>query len=319
MIREPRSTFVGRAPELTALARVLDAERLITLTGVGGVGKTRLAFRAAVDWGARRSASVWIVPLESVTDPGLLPLTVLRALGLNDQSMRDPTETLTESLIDAEALIVIDNCEHVIDSAARFINELLDSLPQLRILATSRRPLELVGEHLFPVPPLSLGIGPDEASDALDLLTARARSAGSPLDLSADGRRAAVELCRALDGLPLAIELAATRMRTMTVHDLNERLSARFSLLQNGPRNAVQRQRTLRAMVDCRLPSPSRTSLAPRRWTRWTSSSRSPSSSQTTNPHGSACWRRCASTGASARRNQDHGTGSSAATSTTCV
>ncbi|WP_255029184.1 LuxR C-terminal-related transcriptional regulator [Rhodococcus sp. GA1] len=164
--------------------------------------------------------------------------------------MRDPTETLTESLIDAEALIVIDNCEHVIDSAARFINELLDSLPQLRILATSRRPLELVGEHLFPVPPLSLGIGPDEASDALDLLTARARSAGSPLDLSADGRRAAVELCRALDGLPLAIELAATRMRTMTVHDLNERLSARFSLLQNGPRNAVQRQRTLRAMVD---------------------------------------------------------------------
>ena len=250
MITEPRSEFVGRGGELSVLAPLIDAERLVTLTGVGGVGKTRLAIRAANDWAAGHGAPVWIALLDTVTDPGMLPLAVVRALGLGDQSARSPREIIAERLADLDALIVLDNCEHLIDSAARFVDELLDALPRLRVLATSRRPLELTGEYVFPVPPLSLAADTDHPSDALALLMIRARSAGAAPQSSDADRRAALHLCQALDGLPLAIELAATRMRTMTAADLLERLSSRFALLQNGPRNGVERQRTLRAVVD---------------------------------------------------------------------
>ncbi len=250
MIREPRSEFVGREAELSALSPMIEAERLVTLVGVGGVGKTRLAIRTANGWASGHDGASWIVRLDTVADPEMLPLAVVRALGLGDQSARTPREIISESLSDTDALIVLDNCEHLIDSAARFADELLDALPRLRVLATSRRPLELAGEHVFPVPPLSLASDAGQPSDAVALLMVRARAAGATTPLSDADRRVALDLCHALDGLPLAIELAATRMRTMAIPDLLDRLSSRFALLQNGPRNSVVRQRTLRAVVD---------------------------------------------------------------------
>ena len=250
MIREPRSEFVGRDTELRTLASLIEVERLVTLVGVGGVGKTRLAIRTANGWASRHDDPSWIVLLDTVADPGMLPLAVVRALGLGDQSARTPREIISDSLADTDALIVLDNCEHLIDSAARFVDELLDALPRLRVLATSRRPLELAGEHVFPVPPLSLASDAGQPPDAVALLMVRARSAGAAAPLSDADRRAALDLCHALDGLPLAIELAATRMRTIALPDLLDRLSSRFALLQNGPRNSVVRQRTLRAVVD---------------------------------------------------------------------
>lgn len=250
MIREPRSVFVGRRAELDSVAALLRCARLVTLTGVGGVGKTRLGIRASNDYVEQRAMPLWFVPLEAVGEPALLPLAVVRALGLTDQSAREPIEVIVDGLGAVDALIVLDNCEHLIEAVARFADQLLDALPQLRILATSRRPLELAGEHVFAVPPLTLATDENRTSDALILLDARARAAGAPGVLSQRDEAAALELCRSLDGLPLAIELAATRLRTLSVEDLVDRLSARFTLLQNGPRNVIPRQRTLRAVVD---------------------------------------------------------------------
>jgi non-specific serine/threonine protein kinase len=250
MIREPRSEFVGRHAELSSIAALVDSARLVTLTGVGGVGKTRLAIRASNEHAEHNQVSVWFVPLETVAAPELLPLAITNTLGLTDQSARAPLEVIVDALAERDALIVLDNCEHLVAAAAKFVDELLDALPRLRILATSRRPLDLAGEHIFAVPPLSLAADAGRASDALRLLDSRARAVGVTSLLSADDEIIALDLCRSLDGLPLAIELAATRLRTLSLADLVDRLSSRFVLLQNGPRNAVERQRTLRAVVD---------------------------------------------------------------------
>lgn len=250
MILEPRSSFIGRRSELTSVAALLDSERLITLTGVGGVGKTRLAIRAANRYAEHHDVTPWLILLEAVEDPALLPLTVVRALHLTDQSAREPLEVIVEALADQDVLIVLDNCEHLIETTAHLVDRLLDALPRLRILATSRRPLELAGEHIFAVPPLSLAADSTHGSDAFDLLVARAQASGALGTISAGEETAALELCRSLDGLPLAIELAATRLRTLSVEELITRLESRFALLRNGPRTAVERQRTLRAVVD---------------------------------------------------------------------
>ena len=250
MIPEPRSEFVGRNVELDSIAALLDSSRLVTLTGVGGVGKTRLAIRAANARTQQRDEPAWFVPLETVVEPALLPLAMVRALGLTDQSAREPLEVIVEALAERDVLMVLDNCEHLIEAAAQTADRLLDALPRLRILATSRRPLELVGEHIYPVPPLSLADDEGRSSDALRLLDARARAAGASGLVSPLDELAASRLVRALDGLPLAIELAATRLRTLPINDLVDRVSSRFTLLRTGPRNAVERQRTLRAVVD---------------------------------------------------------------------
>jgi predicted ATPase/DNA-binding CsgD family transcriptional regulator len=254
MIREPRSVFVGRHRELALLQGLLDVAQLVTLTGVGGAGKTRLSLRAANLYVESTGVDGWFVSLESVHDAQRLPRAVVRALGLADQSARDPLDVVIEALRDRPAILVIDNCEHIIDAAASFIDELLLALPDLTVLATSRRPLELDGERVFAVPPLSaepvVGTTPDHLPDAVSLLVARARAADAAFELGPHDAESAAELCRALDGLPLAIELAATRLRTLSITDLTSRLSSRFELLRGGSRSAVSRQRTLRAVVD---------------------------------------------------------------------
>lgn len=257
MITEPRSEFVGRRRELDMLAALLDTSRLVTLTGVGGAGKTRLATRAANAHAEHAGIDCWFVPLDTVHDARLLPLAVARALPLGDQSARDPLDFIIDVLGDGPALLVLDNCEHLIDAVAALVDDLLDAMPQLSILATSRRRLELDGEQAFAVPPLSIGppLSTDRSttgqpSEAVALLVARARAADVSFSLGADDQEAAVELCRALDGLPLAIELAASRLRTLTIPDLAGRLSSRFTLLRGASRSAVARQRTLRAVVD---------------------------------------------------------------------
>jgi non-specific serine/threonine protein kinase len=250
MIREPRSAFVGRHRELDALASLLDASPLVTLTGVGGTGKTRLAMRVANSYAEREGIDCWFVPLESVHDPVRLPLAVVRALPLADQSARDPLEVIVDALRSTPAILVVDNCEQIIDAAASFIDELLLALPQLTVLATSRRPLELDGELVYPVPPLSMVAPSDGPSEAVSLLVARARAADAAFELGVADADAAADLCRSLDGLPLAIELAATRLRTLSIAELASGLSSRFTLLRGGSRSAVGRQRTLRAVVD---------------------------------------------------------------------
>jgi predicted ATPase/DNA-binding CsgD family transcriptional regulator len=250
MIREPRSVFVGRHRELAALQELLGAARLVTLTGVGGAGKTRLALRAGNIHAESAGIEGLFVSLESVQDARRLPRAVVRALGLADQSSRDPLDVVVEALRDRPAVLVIDNCEHVIDAAAALIDELLRGLPDLVVLATSRRPLDLDGEHVLAVPPLSVHTDSDELPEAVSLLQTRARAADDKFRLSPQDVEAAAELCRALDGLPLAIELAATRLRTLSIEELTSRLSSRFALLRGGSRTSVSRQRTLRAVVD---------------------------------------------------------------------
>jgi predicted ATPase/DNA-binding NarL/FixJ family response regulator len=250
MIREPRSVFVGRHRELAALQELLGAARLVTLTGVGGAGKTRLALRAANLHAEAAGVDGMFVSLESVQDARRLPRAVVRALGLADQSARDPLHVVVEALRDRPAILVIDNCEHIIDPAAAFIDELLRALPDLVVLATSRRPLDLDGEHILAVPPLSAEAGSGELPEAVSLLVARARAADDTFRLRPQDVEAASDLCRALDGLPLAIELAATRLRVLSIEELTGRLSSRFALLRGGSRTSVGRQRTLRAVVD---------------------------------------------------------------------
>ncbi len=254
MIREPRSAFIGRDRELALLHGLLDVSQLVTLTGVGGAGKTRLALRAANEYAETAGIDGWFVPLESVQDAQRLPRAVVRALRLADQSSRDPLDVVVDALRDRPAVLVVDNCEHLIDAAASFIDELLLALPHVTVLATSRRPLELDGERVFAVPPLSaepiVGTDPGHLPDAVSLLVARAKAADAAFELGPQDAEAAAELCRALDGLPLAIELAATRLRTLSITDLTGRLSSRFTLLRGGSRSAVSRQRTLRAVVD---------------------------------------------------------------------
>lgn len=251
MIKEPRSEFVGRRRELDMLAALLDTSRLITLTGVGGAGKTRLATRAANAHAEHAGIDCWFVPLDTVHDARLLSLAVARALPLGDQSAREPLDFIVDVLGDGPALLVLDNCEHLIDAVAALVDDLLDAMPQLSILATSRRRLELDGEQAFAVPPLSIdNTTTGQPSEAVALLVARAQAADVSFVLSPEDHEAAVELCRALDGLPLAIELAASRLRTLSIPDLAGRLSSRFTLLRGASRSAVARQRTLRAVVD---------------------------------------------------------------------
>ncbi|MEU6352325.1 LuxR C-terminal-related transcriptional regulator [Streptomyces sp. NPDC047072] len=238
------TTFVGRRRELAEIRRRLGTARLLTLTGVGGVGKTRLALEAAAASRKGFADGVWLVDLAAVQDPAAVAAVTATALGIPDLSARPLREQLADHLAERQCLIVLDNCEHLVDACAELADTLLSAAPGLRILATSRHTLDMSGEHVFTVAPLSV---PDEA---VELLRHRAAANRPEFEVTDANREAVVRLCARLDGLPLAIELAASRLRTLTVEQVTERLEDRFALLTGGSRTALPRQRTLRALID---------------------------------------------------------------------
>jgi predicted ATPase/DNA-binding CsgD family transcriptional regulator len=245
------TSFVGRRRELREAKRRLSAARLLTLTGTGGVGKTRLALRVAA--GARRAFTdgVWLVELAELRDPRLLLNTVATALGMRD--MVDPEPGLAEFVEDKNLLLVLDNCEHLVDECAVLTTKLLAASRKMRVLATSRQALRAEGEHIMHVEPMPVPHGSGEsasASDAVRLFAERVVAVVPDFELTADNRAAVSRICERLEGIPLALELAAVRLRMLSVDQLLHGLDSRFALLTSGSRGATPRQRTLEATID---------------------------------------------------------------------
>jgi predicted ATPase len=263
-LRAPLSSFVGRDADAVRLGQVLDSNRLVTLVGPGGAGKTRLATEVMAGRLDSVADGVWIVELAPVTDPDAVAPTVLGALGLRETTVldrnraapgsRDSATRLVDGLAGREVAIVLDNCEHLIDAAARLADHLLAQCPGLRILATSREPLGIVGEVLVGVAPLASpeSTAPEAAlaSPAVRLFLDRAAAVRRDGQVADDELATVVEIVRRLDGLPLAIELAAARLRALPLADVASRLDDRFRLLTGGSRTALPRHRTLRAVVE---------------------------------------------------------------------
>jgi non-specific serine/threonine protein kinase len=240
---DPLSSFVGREAELREIARLLDGTRLLSLTGAGGSGKTRLAIEAARRAHARFADGVWWVELAAVEDPALLATTVLAALGERAQSGRTVISQLTATIAEQELLLVLDNCEHLVADSAQLAVTLLRASPRLHVLATSREALNVPGEVVWPVPTL-----PNDS--AIRLFDERARAATPSFRLTDENAAAVTEICRRLDGLPLAIELAAARVTALTPAQIAERLDDCFRLLGRARHAALPRHETLRATID---------------------------------------------------------------------
>jgi predicted ATPase/DNA-binding SARP family transcriptional activator len=296
-VRKPLTSFVGRDEDVARVLKMLDEGRLVTLTGPGGAGKTRLALEMAArvspeaaargrDDGPGRARAwagcqVWFVELTPVTDPGDVPSVVMNALGLRESpaiahagagqlgSLAPPAERLVAALTERHDLLILDNCEHIVAAAAALADQILAGCPDVRVLVTSREPLRIPGESLWPVAPLPvpppLGLAPGEQAPggngtgtagspvagypAVRLLADRAAAVRPGFTVNETNADDVARICRALDGMPLAIELAAARLRTLSAAQLAERLDARFELLTGGSRT-VPRHETLRAVVD---------------------------------------------------------------------
>jgi predicted ATPase/class 3 adenylate cyclase/DNA-binding CsgD family transcriptional regulator len=238
------TSFVGRQEQLTQVRELLTQSRLLTLTGAGGAGKTRLAIQIAGQLSGEFGDGVWYVDLAPITDPELVSVAVARALGLPDQPGRSTMDTLARFIADRQMLVVMDNCEHLLDASAALVNALLAAAAGLTLLTTSREPIGVAGELSWRVPSLSL------ADEAIELFTDRARLARPDFAVSDDNATVVAEICARLDGLPLAIELAAARVRALSLAEILDSLHDRFRLLTGGARTAVRRQQTLRASVD---------------------------------------------------------------------
>jgi predicted ATPase/class 3 adenylate cyclase len=248
------SSFIGRKQELAAVGDALARARLVTLTGAGGAGKTRLALQVAADQIEHHPDGVWLVDLAGLADPGLVTQAVLSALRVPELPGRPALEVLTGYLASRDVLVVLDNCEHVIGSAAEVVEALLRAAPKARFIATSREPLNVPGEVSWRVPSLSLSEGGsaapgEDGSEAVALFVERARSADPSFALTPEREAVVATITRRLDGLPLAIELAAARVRALSVDEIAARLHDRFRLLTGGARTALPRQRTLEAAV----------------------------------------------------------------------
>ncbi|RSM83180.1 LuxR family transcriptional regulator [Kibdelosporangium aridum] len=248
---------MGRRREVSAARRLLSSTRLLTLTGPGGVGKTQLGLRVARQ--ARRAFvdGVWLVELAALQDPALLAQAVADALGLRDQSSRSPLAVVADHLRDKQVLLVLDNCEHLVQACGPVVAKLLGAARGLRVLATSRQLLRVEGEHVLPVDPLSVPdperLAPDlnvHAYEAVRLFAERAAAVVPGFEVHVGNRAAVVEICHRLDGMPLAIELAAARLRALSPAQLLRRLDDRFRLLVGGSCSRLPRHQTLRTTID---------------------------------------------------------------------
>jgi len=249
------TSFIGREKEIEQVMKRLGKYRLVTITGSGGVGKTRLSIQVASKLLDEYPDGVWLVELAPITDPDLVTQTVCATL---DVAPRDNTPALTvlkDFLIQKKVLLVIDNCEHLIDASAQLCEELLYTCPNLCIIASSREALGIDGENAYHVPSLSLpdpnwGLAAIRESDAVKLFIERATAVLSEFELTESNASSVVQICKRLDGIPLAIELAASRLKILKVEQIAARLDDAFSLLTGGSRTALPRQQTLRALID---------------------------------------------------------------------
>ncbi|WP_459549187.1 BTAD domain-containing putative transcriptional regulator [Nocardia sp. X0981] len=259
-LRAELTEYIGKYADIAAVRELVSGHRLTTLTGPGGSGKTRLALETARTMLDDLPEGAWLVELAAVDASGDVAQSAIAALGLRDALLgsaphAEPVDRLVAAIRDRETLLILDNCEHMIESVAVFAHRVLGECPRLRILATSREPLGITGEALWQVEPLALPTehaGPDEieASPAVRLLRDRARAVRKDLTAGPHTSATMARVCRALDGIPLAIELAAARLRTMSLDQLADRLDDRFRLLTGGSRTAIPQHRTLRAVVD---------------------------------------------------------------------
>ena len=256
--------------ELAAVRALVGASRLVTLTGAGGAGKTRLGLQVAAGLLDGTGDGVWFADLAPLGDPELVAVTVADVLGIRLEPGRPVLDALVEAVGQRSLLVILDNCEHLIDACAKLADALLRGCPNLALLATSREPLGIGGERVYRVPSLRTPAAGDDpgairASEAVRLLADRAAAQGVPLTWDSQAADLVGRICRRLDGIPLAIELAAARLRVMPAADLDARLDERFALLTGGSRAGRPRQQTLRAMVDWSwelLTSPERVVLA---------------------------------------------------------
>jgi predicted ATPase/DNA-binding CsgD family transcriptional regulator len=249
------TAFVGRRQERADVRRRLSQSRLVTLTGFGGVGKTRLAIRVATEVRRVFPNGVWFVPLGELSDPGLLPETIATVLGIHDQSHPLGVIQLSEYLRRRDLLLVLDNCEHLIDTCAVLVDSLLRACPRLRVLATSREALRIEGEEVRPVDPLSVprdtaGVDTAPEYEGIRLFRERASQAVPGFIVNDENRSAVLGICQHLEGIPLALELAAVRMRAMSPDELLERLQEHWELLDLGSRGAPERHRTMTACLE---------------------------------------------------------------------
>ncbi len=251
------SSFVGRERELGEIRKLLGGTRLLTLIGAGGLGKTRLTLHVAAELLDEYPDGVWFVELAPLSDARLVPQAVASALGVTEEAGRPVIEALVKLAADRRMLLILDNCEHLIDACAELARQLLQAGPHLKILASSREPLRLAGETTFPVPALatpdaSEPISVDRLSqfEAVRLFAERAAAAQPAFRVTAQNAAAVADICRRLDGIPLALELAAARARSLSIETIAARLGDRFALLVGGDRTALPRQQTLRALID---------------------------------------------------------------------
>src|SRR5450631_86697 len=251
------TTFVGRRRELGEIRKKLAAARMVSLVGPGGVGKTRLAVRVGTELARSFADGAWLVELGEVSEAALVTDAVLAALDLRDQAAATPMEILVAHLRTRELLLLLDNCEHLLEAAAQLVTEILRAAPDVRVITTTREPLQVPGEYVVPVPPLELPpmeggepLAQLQQNEAVMLFTERASAASGAFELTTSNRAAVVAVCRRLDGLPLAIELAAVRTRVLSVEQILDRLSDRFALLTGGGRGALPRHQTLRMAID---------------------------------------------------------------------
>ena len=258
------STFIGREREVAEIKQQLSMHRLVMLTGPGGCGKTRLALQAADELLVEFDDGVWLTEFAPLADAAFVPQALASVLGVSEQPGRALIDTLADHFLHLNSLLLFDNCEHLIGACAQLAESLLTACPDLRILATSRETLGISGEMVFVVPPLSLpepqpwrspasaqeALVAYQQSEAVRLFVERATTVLSSIELNAENGMWVAEICRRLDGMPLAIELAAARVRALSVQQIAERLDDRFHLLTGGSRTASLRQQTLAATID---------------------------------------------------------------------